>query len=168
METVTNEVKGTIDSADSESEKDEYVDSGLPPPNPYIRRSFRSNLQFGVASMSRISSVPVMPTFNQSGIFDTTIEANTKAFENESAGVRPNPSPSISETDKFAERKKKLQSAAMTRSMPELRDVRALYNRGIGKSIRNQSLAMEELEETPKQTTTLEEDEVLDKLLAGL
>jgi S-adenosylmethionine:diacylglycerol 3-amino-3-carboxypropyl transferase len=76
----------------------------------------------------------------------------------------------ISETDIFAERKKKLQSRVMTQSMPEIRDmrdIRSLYNRGIGNSIKQKPF--DELEEAQAKSSrpTLDSD-AFDSLFSNL
>jgi hypothetical protein len=152
----------------SDSEKEEYVDSGLPPPSPYLRRPGSCGIGEptpGVAKRAMMNRsfggslndvALAMKDLSHLTVADETSDKNGPARV-----VSKAPAPAV---DVFAERKKKLQSAVMTQSMPELRDVRALYNKGIGNELRNRSM-----KNTPPPTPpSTFDNEIFDSLLTDL
>ena len=129
-------------SKESEAEV-EYVDSGLPPPRSYTRRNSRTNIEFERSitdhptrsTLSRAHSMPALQPFDESHCTETTGEAdlaNASETEKNKPGASQN---NTGEYDLFQERKKKLRTPVMAQSMPEIRNIRALYNRGVGKAI---------------------------------
>jgi hypothetical protein len=124
--------------SDSESEKEEYIDSGLPPPCPYVRRkSDQEDSQIRPSMPRQFSSAKNLMVHLQ--LSEQDLDTSNRLPE--SANTAKTSTEGASEIDVFAERKKKLQSRVMTQSMPEIRDIRSLYNRGIGKSISHKAVA---------------------------
>lgn len=171
------------DAYDStDSEKEEYVDSGLPPPSPYMRRDSRAG--FGTAGspspgipnravMNRVSSMPSIASAASFSGSLNEISFRKKVHTHQSAGASEEPEQlggnlgtgTSASADIFAERKKKLQSAVMTQSMPEIRDIRSLYNKGIGKSMRSRSNSSSK---PPPSPPLAFDSDVFDTLLADM
>jgi hypothetical protein len=130
-EVVNHDGAAKVESEESEGEES-YYDSGLPPPSPFSRRSSTGEDAF---------PVPKLPRSVSEGQLD---EMQDRGFQRRFPGLLQAKGPyfastSTSDSDVFAERKKKLTSRVMTLSMPDLRNVRAQYNKGIGKSMRSRS-----------------------------
>ncbi len=160
---VSNKSGATNEGESEESEKEErYYDSGLPPPSPFNRRVCLAGEDRDAFQHQRLlRSVSVdqlygMKDSDDGRGFSPSIECLR------AQGSLP-PSTSTSGCDVFAERKKKLTSKVMTFSMPDLRKVRAMYNQGIGKSMRSRS--SQNLDE---QTPCANFDSTYDSLLTDI
>jgi hypothetical protein len=148
-----------VNLSDSESEKEEYMDSGLPPPCPYVRRKAEPDED---QIKPLIQGVQSLSARNLRSCLQLSEDLDTPSCLLASAGSAKITAGGASETDIFAERKKKLQSRVMTQSMPEIRDVRSLYNRGIGQSIGHRPMAV--ASEAKSSRPTLDIDSLLTDL----
>jgi hypothetical protein len=128
--------KGELE--DSE-EEDQYFESGLPPPSPFNRRG-SSGEGIGAFPDSRLPrSISVDQLYGMKdrvGDDESRFSPGIDFLRAKGSLLMPTATP---ESDVFAERKKKLTSRVMTMSMPDMRNVRAMYNQGIGKSMRSRS-----------------------------
>ncbi len=146
---------------DTEPEKEEFVDIG-PPPCQYLRaqtklrddliKSFKPGQQSSSAKDVR-------------GRLLLSEDIDTPSTLTESADLAKTSFGGASDSDIFAERKKKLRSPVMAQSMPDFRDFRSHYNRDIGRSLQKNTLP--EINEA-KQSRPKKENDVFDELLSGL
>ena len=128
--------------AEDSEEEERYYDSGLPPPSPFNRRGSGAAAGDAFPGPAR----GLLPrSMSADHLFGMKERADERRFPLSIDFLKTMGSPastSTSEPDVFAERKKKLTSRVMTLSMPDLtdlRNVRAMYNQGIGKSLRIKS-----------------------------
>jgi hypothetical protein len=124
--------------SEGSDEKERYYESGLPPPSPFNRRGSAGEDRdaFPDPKLPRSKSADQLYGMKDNGD-DRRLSPSIDYLRAKGSLLS---SASTSDSDVFAERKKKLTSKAMTLSMPDLRNVRAMYNQGIGKSLQRYGL----------------------------
>jgi hypothetical protein len=145
------------------SSGNELLESDFPPPVQYIRRN-SSTSNFTPVDSPTPGTFPLGPLLPRVRSFPVI---SCIDFE-KSVGELNGPQQQSSHSDKLTQRKLKLQSPGlpMSQSMPNLRNIRALYNRGVAKSLRDPP---EVPASTPATTTCQKSDqEIFDSLLCGL